>query len=246
MDFRITDAEADPPGVSEGLHSEKLVRLDRCYCCYQPPERLPPPGPPPVLRAGTITFGSFHRPKKLSAELIHLWSTIMHQAPCSRILFHHVFGGARHVSKEFREPILSAFSQYGIVSSRVLFTGARPLEEHLATIARADLALDAIPYNGMTITCESLAMGVPVVTLAGLSHVSRVGVSLLKACGMEEWIADTAEQYVSTAVSWAGRVQELSKLRADLPHRIRASPLTNAHSYVRALESAYRACCGRV
>ena len=50
--------------------------------------------------------------------------------------------------------------------------------DHLAMYAHMDISLDPFPYAGTTTTCESLFMGVPVVSLAGKrslapSHAAR-------------------------------------------------------------------------
>jgi predicted O-linked N-acetylglucosamine transferase (SPINDLY family) len=63
-----------------------------------------------------------------------------------------------------------------------------------------DIALDTFPYNGTTTTCEALWMGVPVITLAGNTHVSRVGMSLLSNVGLREFIANTPEEYMLAAL----------------------------------------------
>jgi predicted O-linked N-acetylglucosamine transferase (SPINDLY family) len=246
MDFRITDKYVDPPG-SERLLSEKLVRLHRCYCCYELPRPLPKPGPLPALRRGYVTFGCFQRPQKLSAELMRLWSAILLRTPGSRLLFHHLFDSrnSRHVSKASREPILAALGRHGVAASRVRFAGYRPGSEHLATIAATDIALDSFPYHGMTTTCDSVAMGVPVVTLAGRSHVSRAGVSILTAVGLEDWIAPDGEAYIETTLRHARDLKGLARLRASLPRRVRASPLTNGRDFAKSLERVYRECCRR-
>jgi predicted O-linked N-acetylglucosamine transferase (SPINDLY family) len=44
-------------------------------------------------------------------------------------------------------------------------------------------SLDTFPYAGTTTTCESLYMGVPCVTMAGLVHANNVGVTLLHQVG---------------------------------------------------------------
>ncbi|MEW5865148.1 MAG: tetratricopeptide repeat protein, partial [Pseudomonadota bacterium] len=64
MDWRLTDALADPPGRTERFHVEKLLRLPRGFLCYRPPEEAPEVGELPLLRTGRLTFGCFnHLPK---------------------------------------------------------------------------------------------------------------------------------------------------------------------------------------
>ena len=43
IDYRMTDAFADPPGFSDTLHSERLIRLPQTNWIYQPPEDGPMP-----------------------------------------------------------------------------------------------------------------------------------------------------------------------------------------------------------
>jgi len=77
-------------------------------------------------------------------------------------------------------------------------------------------------------------MGVPVVTLAGASHVSRVGVSLLTSVGYPELIAQTPDQYVEIAAQLAGDLPKLSEIRAGLRQRMSASAV-NGWPIVRAM-----------
>ena len=68
----------------------------------------------------------------------------------------------------------------GISSSRIdLYTLMGQNSEHLSAYSWMDISLDTFPYAGTTTTCESLWMGVPVVTLAGHCHAHNVGVSIL-------------------------------------------------------------------
>ncbi len=57
MDYRLTDAVADPAGA-EHLCTETLVRLPSCFLCYRPPDDAPVPAPTPCENNGFITFGS--------------------------------------------------------------------------------------------------------------------------------------------------------------------------------------------
>lgn len=83
-------------------------------------------------------------------------------------------------------------------------------------------------------------MGVPVVTLAGRTHVSRVGVSLLTNAGLPELIASDADEYVEIAAKLALDVPRLSALRATLRERMRRSVLTDGVRLARDVEDAYR------
>ena len=80
---------------------------------------------------------------------------------------------------------------------------------HFGAYANVDVALDTFPYHGTTTTCEALSMGVPVVTLAGVTHVSRVGVSLLTSVGLKELIAQSPEEYVKIAANLSRRPRTL-------------------------------------
>ncbi len=110
----------------------------------------------------------------------------------------------------------------------------------MALYSEVDVALDTFPYHGATTTCEALWMGVPVVTLAGPVHVSRVGVSLLHAAGLAELIAESPQEYVRKAAELAADTGRLAALRGDLRERLRASRLTDAQRITASIEVAYR------
>ena len=119
---------------------------------------------------------------------------------------------------------------------------AHTARAHLALYGRVHVALDSIPYNGTTTTCEALWMGVPVVALLGDRHASRVSASLLTAAGHPEWIASDAEGFVRTAASLAGDLPTLASIRASLRGQLRASTLLDSQAYSRRFHSAIRDC----
>jgi predicted O-linked N-acetylglucosamine transferase (SPINDLY family) len=102
------------------------------------------------------------------------------------------------------------------------------------------MTLDPYPFNGGTTTCHSLWMGAPVVTLAGDRHASRMGLSMMTAIGLPEFVAHTPEEYVAIAKMFAADLPRLSAIRAGMRERLNASPLLDAKAYTRNLESAYR------
>ena len=102
------------------------------------------------------------------------------------------------------------------------------------------MALDTFPFNGITTTCDGLWMGVPAVSLAGPTSVSRAGRSILRAAGLGDLATDTPEQFVNAAAGLARDVQRLRDLRMTMRQRLRASPLMDHARFTRNLEAAYR------
>jgi len=237
MDYRFTDAYADPPGTTEQFHSEQLVRLPRCFLCYAPPADGPEVGSVPAAAGGRITFGSFNSISKLSDATVAMWSAVLSAVPNSRLMIKSQgLAGA-----PARQQVLERFAARGIAADRLELHGriASPAG-HLELYHQIDIALDTYPYHGTTTSCEAMWMGVPVVTLAGKTHASRVGVSLLSNVGLEQLIAQTAEQYVQIAADLAKDVDALSKLRSALRSRLAASPLLDGSGLAREVEAAYR------
>ena len=81
-------------------------------------------------------------------------------------------------------------------------------------------------------------MGCPVVTRAGKTHVSRVGVSLLTAVGLQEFITDTREAYIEKAVALAAQTDQLQELRAGMRERMRQSVLMDEKWFIEGFEKA--------
>jgi predicted O-linked N-acetylglucosamine transferase (SPINDLY family) len=254
IDYRITDPIADPPGESDTLHTERLLRLPTSAWCYRPPvealsrvrELIAAGGSPrasargyelphPRALAGEVTFGSFNVLSKVSPETIGVWGRILAAVPRSRLLLK----AAALDYDSVRQRVQRAFESLGIAEDRLELLGRTPdLAEHLELYHRVDIALDTFPYNGTTTTCEALWMGVPVVTLMGRTHASRVGASLLHAVGLRDCVAATAEDYVNTAARLAG--DPAARDRATVRRAMENSPLRDEAAFVAGFESALR------
>ena len=136
--------------------------------------------------------------------------------------------------------VIETLGRHGIASDRLeLLAHTRGYREHLDVYGQIDIALDPFPYNGTTTTCEALAMGVPVVTLAGRTHAGRVGVSLLNALGEPGWVAGSEQEYWRIAAELAADVRRLAEIRRNLRGRM-ASVLCDEARFTRRLENAYR------
>ena len=237
MGWRITDGLADPVGMTERFHTETLLRLPESAWCFEPEPRDVEVGAAPVAARGTITFGSFNHAAKITEGHLKCWARILRAVEGSHLLLKHGAFGSRGTCGRF----LELLGREGIGAERVEL---RPFDlakaDHMAGYRQVDIALDTYPYHGTTTTCEALWMGVPVVTLAGKTHVSRVGVSLLTNVGLGELVGQTEEEYVDIAVGLARDVPRLVELRAGLRRRMENSPLMDGARFARNVEAAYR------
>jgi len=236
MDYRLTDAWADPAGQTEVFHSEKLVRLPRTLACYKPWEKSPPPRPTPWLRLGYATFGCFTVLRKLGEELLHCWASILSQVPNSRL----ILGAAGLGDAAVRVRIAETLRRAGVGEDQITFREMLPMDKYFAAHGDMDVMLDTFPVSGHTVVCHALWMGVPVVSLAGRVHCQRLGASVLNNLGLGELVADSPEEYERIAVRLAGDLPGLAKLSAGLRERMRASPLMDGKQFARDVESSYR------
>ncbi len=233
VDFRFTDAVSDPPGTTEHLHTEKLVRLPGPFSCYRPDDDAPAVGILPADARGTVTFGCFNHLAKLTPAVLALWTELLRALPDSRLFLKSRGLGDPDVAGRLR----GTFAAAGIAPERICCNGDElSVADHLALYHEVDVALDPFPYNGTTTTCEALWMGVPVVTLAGRVHAARVGASLLTHVGLADWIAATPSDYVRIAVAAASDRRRLADLRAGLREQMRRSPLCDAVGFTRTFE----------
>ncbi|MDR3581068.1 MAG: glycosyltransferase [Oryzomonas sp.] len=234
--YRLTDGIADPPGPDDNLYSEKLVRLKDGFLCYRAPEDAPETVPSPSIENGYITFGSFNMLPKISPAVIAVWARILRRVKDSRLVLKCHYFADRTTTQRFT----GYFADFGIAGDRLeLRTSTPNQKDHLAGYHDVDIALDTFPYNGTTTTFEALWMGVPVVTLSGDRHASRVGADILTRLDLSSMIAFSADEYIALALGLANDMQKLSLLRAELRNRLARSPLCDARLFARGVEDAF-------
>jgi predicted O-linked N-acetylglucosamine transferase (SPINDLY family) len=239
MGYRFTDAVADPPGEADAFATEKLVRFSSVAWTYQPHGTAPPVAPAPCTRGAPVTFGCFNTLGKITDGMLRLWGRVMQAVPESRL----VLKGLGLSEAAAREQYQARFIACGLPPERIaLVERTAGVEEHLSLYHQVDIALDTAPYGGTTTTCEALWMGVPVVTMQGDRHASRVGASLLTAIGHPEWIAPTPDDYLRIASELANDKARLAAARASLREKMRHSSLLDHAGQTRRFGEALRAC----
>ncbi len=205
IDYWLTDPGICSIGaassVASGWMGSRPIHLLPSVHAYHP--ALPAEEMPPTrwvesetTERETIWLGCFNHRAKVSTETLYMWAKILQRFPQTKLLLKSRSYADAGVCDSIRQSLVSR----GIESGRVVFLPrTASTREHLHCYRRIDLALDTFPYNGTTTTCESLWMGVPVVTRKGESHASSVSSSLLHQLGKQAWIAHSREAYVTAA-----------------------------------------------
>lgn len=235
IDYRIVDAVTDPAG-EPSCHTEELVRIPDVFCCYLGPPHLPLESSPPSHRAKAPTFGSLHKLEKLNDQVVDLWCKILKDLPTARLLL-----GRDTLQGKTTERLLARFTQRGIDRSRIVLRQANSYSfQHMQLYDDIDVSLDTFPWSGHTTACESLWMGVPVVTLRGKRFAGRMVASVLTCLGLPDLIAETPEEYRRLAVKLANDLPRLANLRGRLRTMMVQSPLCDGPAFTKKIEEAYR------
>ena len=236
MDYRLTDVHADPPADGQNarpLYTEELVRLPVSAWCWE----FPPDAPPVGREDGPLTFACLSNFAKVSDSMLELWGRIVAATPGSKLLLKAYSLATPSVRQRVFELLIGTNveqQQIELIGDVVTY------KQHLELYRRIDIVLDTFRYHGTTTTCEALSMGVPVVSLVGDHHISRVSASLLATSGLAEFLARSPAEYVEAAVRLAGDADRREKLRATLRDRLARSPLTDARRFTKDVEIAYR------
>jgi protein O-GlcNAc transferase len=234
MDYRITDVLTDPGPLADELHSEKLLRLPDSQWCFRPFGAPPDVASLPALANGFVTFGSFNNLAKASDTLLQCWTRILTALPNSQLRITRVRSPQRAAE------IVALFGEAGIAAERIECVAYRSDTPHGLQFTGVDIALDPFPYNGVTTTCESLYVGVPVVSMAGAHGVSRSGHSILTSIGLQDLVAYSPDGYVKVALNLARDLDRLEHMRSGLRARVEQSPLRDERRFAANFEAQLR------
>lgn len=235
IDYRLTDELADSKSAQE-FHTERLVRLTRCFLCYQPPEDSPTVGRERTGDVATFNFAAFNNLAKLTDSVLIVWSKVLGSIPGSMLYL----PGSSEDRSSARLKLMERFKRCGIDVTRIVWVErAKSVAEHLRRYNSVDIALDTYPYNGATTTMDALWMGVPVVTMYGEAHASRVGYSILSRIGLERLATRSPDEYVERVCELAASGVGSDQQREELRNRVSHSELTDAKAMARAIEEFY-------
>ena len=233
MDYFLTDRYYSPPGVLDDQFTEKLVRLPACVPFLPSPD-APPVNALPASENGYITFGSFNRISKLSPRVIARWSKLLRALPNTRMLL------AAIPNKQASDRLRSWFGKEGIAPERLSFHAYTNIHDYLALHHLVDICLDTFPYNGGTTTFHACWMGVPTLTIDGMTLPGRVGAMILSQTGLDEFIASDEDDFISMGKSLSTKINYLAALRSSMRSRMDDSAIGQPALITEGLEGALR------
>lgn len=240
MDFILADPVSIPEDSKEWF-GETVYRLPHTRLCMSIPKTSRPMhvSPPPCLKNRYVTLGSFQQVAKITPHVLKVWAAVMDALPDARLRLQTKGIGVPAMKDRLCRDMVAA----GIDLARVDLLAAVDMDLYMEAHGEVDILLDSFPYPGGTTTAFALWMGVPTVTLAGDTMISRQGASMLHCVGLEEWIAHSEADYVDIVKRMAMDCSKLAALRASLRVRALASPLFNAEGFAIDLQAALENMC---
>lgn len=233
MDYFLTDRYLSPASLLDDQFTEKFLALPASGP-YVPSPDAPAIATAPALEHSYITFGSFNRANKLSREVIAGWSALLRAIPQARMVV------AAMPSEQFREMLLCWFQEEGITGERLSFRAITGTREYLAMHQLVDVCIDTWPYNGGTTTFHALWMGVPTLTIAGNTLLSRVGSTIMGYLGLEQFIARDLADFIQKGQDLAKDLDALAKLRMSMRTLLANSPAGQPALIAAGLDNALR------
>lgn len=232
IDYVIGDPVVTPMGHA-GDFSEAIAQLP---ICYQPNDRQRPRPVGTLKRSDVglpedaVVLCGFNQAYKISPEVLDVWCALLRELPQAVLWLLDWHGQAKpNLSKEL--------AARGVSLDRVFWAPKARLAEHISRIRLADVFLDTWPYNAHTTCSDVLWAGVPVVTFEGRTFACRVASSLMRACGLREWVAVSREDYAAKVVHLAGDGALRASIRQHLDAQRDLSPLFDSARFTRDFEA---------
>lgn len=234
VDYLIVDRFVAPP-EQQAHFTEKLVYLPGCYQVND--RQRPIDGNQPTRRECRLpdegfVFCNFNSGYKITPLVFDVWMRLLAAMPGSVLwLLSDNHWAEENLGREA--------AARGIDPARLVFAPRREPPQHLARHRLADLFLDTLPVNAHTTASDALWAGLPLITCAGRSFVSRVAGSLLHAVGLDDLVTHALEDYERLALGLARDPARLGAIRRQLDAARMMAPLFDCDATRRALEAAY-------
>ena len=195
-----------------------------------------PAGPAPTRAAlglpeRAFVFCCFSTPYKFLPDVFAVWMRLLAAVPGSMLWL-------LQTSEEVVRNLRREAAKVGVDPDRLVFAPRVSATEHVARNAAADLFLDSFPYGAHTTANDALLAGLPVLTCAGESMVSRIAGSQLDAIGLSELVTTSLAEYEELALQLATEPKLLASYRQRLAANRGTHALFDMKRYARDFEDA--------
>lgn len=203
-----------------------------------PLSRRPTPLPRTRAECGlpehAFVYASFNNVYKLNPRMFASWMHILERTP----------GSVLWLLDD--NPIATAnlrveAARHGVDPARLVFAPRVGHGDYLARFQCADLFLDNHPYNAGSTAADALGSGLPLLTLAGSSFVSRMAGAMLQQIGLDELVTTNHAHYEELAVRLWRTPALLASLRERLVAALQTHEACSPAAYMQALGKIFRA-----
>ena len=208
MDYFISAAPIEP-GNAEEHYTERLIRLNRIPCYYQPlaaPTQIPSRATLNLPETGTL-YGCPQSLFKFHPDFDSVLETIAKGDPAGHIVLLEGEYSAWTAQLKARWAKTAP-----LLLERVLFLPRLPMDRFMELIAHMDILLDPIHFGSGNTLYEAMIYGTPVVTWPGQFMRGRIVAGVYRQMGLVDApIAHSLEDYAPLALA-LGRDPERRRL----------------------------------
>ena len=232
MDYLIADKNLIKK-EEQNLYSEKIIFFPKIWNAMSKPENLPDVNDLPFKNNEKFKFGSFNSFKKISSDVIKVWSKILKNSNCELYL-----KNSSGYNKELYNNLKKKFEQEKVDLKNIFFLKRSEKNEFMKDYHKIDVALDTFPYPGVTTSFQAYLMGVPVLTMRGFNFNSRCGESININLGLNKFIAKNNEDYFKKSIELQEK-KKLINLRSILRKKVLNSPLFDTDNFSKNLMAVF-------
>ena len=235
FDYIITDRIVTPE-TDAGFYSETFVFMPHCY---QVNSTRVARSHKAFTRQNvglpeeSFVFCCFNSSYKIDPIVFDVWMNILKRV--SRGILWLMKG-----SDQVESNLILEAEKRGVSRDRLFFTDKLPIQDHLARLQLADLALDTRIVTGAATTSDALWAGIPVVTMTGGHFASRMSSSILSALELQDLVVDNLKAYEDLAVNLSMNPGALMVIRNKLKENSKIMPLFDTDRFVGNIETAYK------
>ena len=133
FDALVGDALSVVTSEEERHYCERIVRVPGSYLAFEVLYPVPDVAPPPILRNGWLTFGSFASAYKITEPVVAAWSRILLGAPGARLLLRNQALG----DASYRAALIERFARYGVDAGTADAVGGASISTSWAATTRS-------------------------------------------------------------------------------------------------------------